>query len=172
MRDTKNMSDFLLGELGGSAGSYPPPPHDNHSCRGPLPLLAGAGLALLVVAGRRLRRLEVEGDSMRPTLLPGDRVLVWRGRRLRSGDVVALVDPKGRRVVKRLSEGTGTGYFVIGDNLASSTDSRHFGPVEPSAILGRVVWRYWPEDRRGRIPLSASAAHALSVQVARLVRGG
>jgi nickel-type superoxide dismutase maturation protease len=151
-----DMSDFLLGGQRGSAGSYPPPASGNHSR-----FMIAVVFALLVLVGRRLRRLEVEGDSMRPTLSPGDRVLVWRGGRLRPGDVVALVDPAGRRVIKRVSsEESQGGYFVIGDNLATSTDSRHFGPVEHRAILGRVVWRYWPEDRRGRIPLSASTPHA------------
>jgi signal peptidase I len=29
--------------------------------------------------------------------------------------------------------------FVLGDNRASSIDSREFGPVDDTAVLGRVV---------------------------------
>ncbi len=41
--------------------------------------------------------------------------------------------------------------FVLGDFRDRSHDSRHHGPVPESAILGRVVFRYWPFDRAGRI---------------------
>src|SRR6266576_3136785 len=43
-----------------------------------------------------LRRVAVHGDSMRPGLEPGDRLLVtaWPGWRPRPGDVVAVVDPR------------------------------------------------------------------------------
>jgi type IV secretory pathway protease TraF len=45
----------------------------------------------------------------------------------------------------------GEGVTVVGDNPAASTDSRTFGPVPPKLVRGRVVYRYWPEGRRGRI---------------------
>lgn len=38
-------------------------------------------------------------------------------------------------------------YFVMGDNRAASLDSRYFGPVSRSAIVGRVWLRGWPFDR-------------------------
>ena len=95
---------------------------------------------------------------MVPTLLPGDRVLVLRGLRrlrpaVRRGDLVALPDPRrpDRIMVKRVAAVDGPRITVRGDNEAASTDSRHFGPVEAAAIVGRVVYRYAPEDRRGRL---------------------
>ena len=39
-------------------------------------------------------------------------------------------------------------YFVMGDNRAHSTDSRHFGPVTRSVIEGRTVCSFWPLLRR------------------------
>jgi nickel-type superoxide dismutase maturation protease len=103
-----------------------------------------------------LGRLEVTGESMVPTLLPGDRVIVLRGLgplrpAIRTGDLVALVDPRsgGRTMIKRVAGIGGSGVVVRGDNSAASTDSRHFGPVDRRAIRGRVVYRYHPEDRRG-----------------------
>lgn len=42
-------------------------------------------------------------------------------------------------------------YFVLGDNLPYSRDSRHFGPIESNAIQGKAVFRYWPLSRMGRI---------------------
>ena len=104
-----------------------------------------------------LRRVSVLGDSMRPALEAGDRLLVvglpwWRPR---PGEVVAVVDPRdGERVmVKRVAAvDPGDGAITVhGDNPEASTDSRTFGPVRPDQVLGRVVYRYWPDERRGRL---------------------
>ena len=111
----------------------------------------------LAVALTRLRRLEVTGESMRPALMDGDRVLVWRTRRLREGQVVALRDPRrpGRMMVKRVTgvrpAGRRASVVVHGDNPEASTDSRVFGPVGAELVLGRVVYRYHPPERAGRI---------------------
>ncbi|MHB1133820.1 MAG: signal peptidase I [Chloroflexota bacterium] len=43
-------------------------------------------------------------------------------------------------------------YYVLGDNRANSLDSRSFGPVPASRILGRVVLRYWPLDQLALYP--------------------
>lgn len=34
--------------------------------------------------------------------------------------------------------------FVIGDNVANSKDSRHFGPVPDATVKGRATTKYWP----------------------------
>ena len=98
-----------------------------------------------------MRRVEVAGDSMLPALLPGDRLLVLCPARLRVGDVVAVADPRmpARTMVKRVAERGPDGVTVLGDNPAASTDSRHLGPVPRAAIVGRAVYRYLPDSRRG-----------------------
>lgn len=35
-------------------------------------------------------------------------------------------------------------YFVMGDNRSASFDSRYFGPVEKSGIVGKAWLRVWP----------------------------
>jgi signal peptidase I len=36
--------------------------------------------------------------------------------------------------------------FVMGDHRSASADSREFGPIEQSTVLGRALLRYWPFD--------------------------
>lgn len=68
------------------------------------------GVGLLVVLARLLLFIvEVQGQSMTPTLLPGDRVLAlrfWPGRRLRRGQIVVThyLDTRPMRQPDDLSE--------------------------------------------------------------------
>lgn len=103
---------------------------------------------------RRTHRVEVRGDSMAPGFLPGDRLVVFRAGRPAPGQVVALIDPRDpdRVLVKRVAAAGPAGIDVRGDNTAHSTDSRRFGPVAATAIIGRVVYRYAPPARVGWLP--------------------
>ncbi len=38
-------------------------------------------------------------------------------------------------------------YWMMGDNRDDSRDSRFFGPVQRSAIVGKAVYRVWPFNR-------------------------
>ena len=107
---------------------------------------------MAAAASALLRRVEVQGDSMRPTLLAGDRLLVLRAGRVRPGDLVVFADPRQprRRMVKRVAAVDDGGVTVTGDNAEHSTDSRLFGPV--GAVEGRPVYRYHPPGRVGRLP--------------------
>ncbi len=35
-------------------------------------------------------------------------------------------------------------YYLMGDNRAASCDSRYWGPVPRSLIVGKVIVRFWP----------------------------
>lgn len=95
-------------------------------------------------------RVAVTGQSMIPTLAPGEWLLVRRNVPPRPGAVV-VVAVDGRRVVKRLTRITADGYWVEGDNAAVSTDSRTYGAVPRDAILGEVRWRIRPLRQAGRV---------------------
>ncbi len=111
-----------------------------------------AGAAAIAFIFWRPRRVVVEGASMAPTLMAGDRLLVRRARRVRVGEVVVLFDPRGDRViVKRVTAILGDDIVVRGDNPMASTDSRHFGPVSRKALVGTVVRCYAPATRAGPV---------------------
>ncbi len=42
-------------------------------------------------------------------------------------------------------------YFMMGDNHADSCDSRSWGPLPASAIIGKVFVRIWPLSRIGPV---------------------
>ncbi len=100
----------------------------------------------------RLGLVDVAGPSMSPTLRHGDLVLVAWGARVRPGEVVLVRGPGGRPLIKRAVRPDPAGWWVLGDHPDASTDSRHFGPVGESDVLGRVLCglRPWRSPRRLR----------------------
>ena len=83
-----------------------------------------------------LSAIEVEGDSMDPTLRDGDEILVDRTvRPLRAGIHVLRLDDV--LLVKRV-ERAGDSLRLISDNRAYPEVERGAGEVE---IVGRVVWK-------------------------------
>jgi signal peptidase I len=133
----------------------------------------------------------IPSESMEPTLVPDDRVLVskflYRFTPPKQDDIVVFVAPKGDGVdfIKRIvavggdeiEQKNGIVYvngksisgdykttpgdtfsfpkmkiakdhiFVMGDNRTNSSDSRVFGPVPVSSIVGRAFVLYWPANR-------------------------
>lgn len=98
---------------------------------------------------RLRRRVRVTGASMLPLLRPGDEVLfdprAYRRRPPRVGEIVIVRHPRqeGVRMVKRVTAVLPADhYHITGDNPQASTDSRAFGPVSRTQILGRVTCRF------------------------------
>ena len=95
---------------------------------------------------------QVRGDSMRPTLRPGDRLLVRYGARVRPGRLVLARFADGTIAVKWAAERRTTssglpGWWLTSDNPAEGVDSRHRGPVPADAVLGVALARVWPRPR-------------------------
>jgi nickel-type superoxide dismutase maturation protease len=129
--------------------------------RSPIPpLFLILGLAAGATVSRRwLDVVEVRGDSMAPSLLPGDRLLVesrsYERRSPRPGEVVLAADPRDpdRELIKRVAgvDDAASAAELRGDAPQASTDSREFGAVPLSAIRWRAAFRYWPPERAGRL---------------------
>ena len=58
--------------------------------------------------------------------------------------------PKGTRTEDLPAKVIPAGhYFMMGDNRGASSDSRVFGPITRSAIIGRAFVKMWPWNRLG-----------------------
>ena len=97
----------------------------------------------LVFFGSR-HKYVCEGKSMNPTLKDGEVVLVDREAEIKVGDIVVAKHPieQTSEIVKRVARINEHGhYFLVGDNLDDSIDSRHFGAITEEYIKGKVVAR-------------------------------
>lgn len=101
----------------------------------------------------------------------GDIVLVDKtynirvlNRTLKKGDVVVAKSPTNPKetICKRicaveLEKINGQAipknhFWLQGDNLNNSSDSRFYGPVSRKLIHGKVLFRIWPPFSIGRLP--------------------
>jgi signal peptidase I len=122
-------------------------------------------------------RAEVAEESMVPTLLPADWLLLDPTCRRwpRPGSIVVLREPgTGIMAIKRVaargraSEGAGSvtshmlpggirtdlsprEAWVVSDSPDGSVDSRRYGPVDADDLVARAWFRYGPLRRVGRL---------------------
>ena len=109
--------------------------------------LAVASKLLLLILGKR-KRLRVTGYSMIPLLEPGEEILfdpkAYRNSLPQTGDIVVAQHPyQEKQIVKRVTLVLEDGScFLEGDNSNASTDSRSYGFVPSSKIIGRVTCKF------------------------------
>jgi signal peptidase I len=124
-------------------------------------ICANDGQGQLLSGGNRSQACDVAQPRASSTTfikrlvgLPGDRLQIRDGHVIRNG--VPEKDPyivqcgdqpecnfPGTIVVPR------DDYYMMGDNRPDSDDSRFWGPVRRSWIIGTAFFTYWPPDRIG-----------------------
>lgn len=80
---------------------------------------------------------------MRPTLVPGDYMIVTKARALHPGFVVLVNHPEFGSIVKRVKSITGDTLRLEGDGHVT-TSTREMGDVSRSHVVGRVRWKIKP----------------------------
>jgi phage repressor protein C with HTH and peptisase S24 domain len=95
-----------------------------------------------------VRLVRVAGESMRPTLRPGDVLLVRAHAPVRTGRLVIVRLPDGTTAVKRATHRVPEGWWVERDNPAAGVDSWLVGAIAPRDVVGVVLARLWPVWRR------------------------
>jgi signal peptidase I len=89
-----------------------------------------------------LQVLRVRGASLAPHIRDGDYVVISGVGlvRIHPGDVVVCAVPGYGRLIKRVEAVEPCGHLRLRGDDIDSVDSRRFGPVPRSSVLGRVVW--------------------------------
>lgn len=90
-----------------------------------------------------LSKFKVSGHSMEPAIKNEQHVLISKipyfFSEPRIKEIVAF--KKNQKIlIKRIVKKTGKKYFLAGDNLKDSLDSRNFGFVSKNDILGKVIY--------------------------------
>jgi hypothetical protein len=142
------VSETLLGAPTPAARSLAPDSAIHGGVE--IPWLAASGAPSLVLAQSLLRHVSkgrhdwlaahmIEGDSMAPSLLDGDHVLVDTADSLPLRDGLYAIESESRIVVKRLSINPATQQVAILSDNASYPSFPNCDPAQ-LRVIGRVVW--------------------------------
>jgi signal peptidase I len=109
------------------------------------------GQVVVFHAPARARKECGEGGTYVKRLigLPGDSIVEREGRLTINGK--PLREPYVRKSLRDMGSGWWTvpkgHYFFMGDDRLHSCDSRNWGSVPRSSLIGPVLFTYWPPNR-------------------------
>jgi signal peptidase I len=102
------------------------------------------------------RRASSQTFVKRVVGLPGDRLRISGGHVYRNGVqetgsyIQPCTDPSVCTYTQTITVPAGH-YYMMGDNRGISDDSRYWGPVPQSWIIGTGFFTYWPPSRVGTL---------------------
>jgi nickel-type superoxide dismutase maturation protease len=89
-------------------------------------------------------KFKIVGHSMEPLIKNGEIVLVsnifYLFKNPQIGDIVAFREIE-KTLIKRVTQVKGKKYFLEGDNMEDSLDSRKFGLISKKNIIGKVFYK-------------------------------
>ncbi len=146
-------SHFSSPHVGDIIVFHPPKDYAN-GCARPNEGENGAGQDAAKPCGVQQKVESTETFIKRVVGVGGDRISIVNGHVIRNG-----VREKDAYTVPCNGAGScnfpGTitipkgDYYMMGDNRPDSEDSRFWGPVPKSWIIGKAFFTYWPPDRIG-----------------------
>ncbi len=121
----------------------------------PAALVCGAPVPPGQACSRSISRHAGEYFVKRVIGVPGDRLSIREGHPVINGHelthepyITPCGDGDGCNLPRTIVIPKGD-YFMMGDNRGDSDDSRFWGPIPSSWIIGEVFFTYWPPDRFG-----------------------
>jgi signal peptidase I len=135
---------------------FHPPSNYAQGCANPAEGQTQSGEDLTRPCGVAQRRPSSQTFIKRVVGLPGDRISIRNGDVYRDGvrERAPYIAPCGNSGAcsfpATITVPPGD-YYMMGDNRGESDDSRFWGPVPRSWLIGRAFFTYWPPDRIGTL---------------------
>lgn len=146
-------NDFSSPNIGDIVVFHPP---KNYAagCADPAEGQERTGQDAAAACGVARRRASSETFVKRVVGLPGDRISIRNGHVYRDGVreqdpyIAPCHDGAACSFPQTIAVPRGD-YYMMGDNRGDSDDSRFWGPVPRSWIIGKAFLTYWPPSRIG-----------------------
>lgn len=105
------------------------------------------GILFLVYIYPRVFIIRINGDSMEPTFSDGELLLAYRDFSLFEENSIYIYMKYGKPVIKRLinikhlhnTDAKVCALWFEGDNSDTSKDSRHYGFIRNTVVIGKVL---------------------------------
>jgi signal peptidase I len=138
---------------------FHPPEHAKQEVCGPTPHIVTPGGA---ACSQPLRQQSSENFIKRVVAGPGDEIYVSEGHVFRKAAGTSRFVEEKDSYIKECGASAECNFptpieipaghwFMMGDNRGDSDDSRYWGPVPTSWIVGQAIATYWPPDRIGSL---------------------